>query len=92
MVETARDFAGQLHMHYLILAHRHLGGVINKDVRALQQRITEKAVGGQVLLLKLLLLILVGRDPLEPAQRRDHGEQQVQLGMLRHLGLDKQLG
>jgi hypothetical protein len=38
----------------------------------------------------MLLLLLVGRHPLEPAQRADHRQQQVQLGVLRHLGLHEQ--
>ena len=56
----------------------------------LQQRVAEKAVGRQIAVGQLLLLILVGRHALQPAERRDHREQQVQLGMLGHARLDEQ--
>ena len=90
MVETARGLACQLDVRDLVLADRHVRRAIDEDVGALQQRIAEKAVGGEVLLLELLELILVGRDALQPAERGDHGEQQVQLRMLRHVRLDEE--
>ena len=39
---------------------------------------------------ELLDLLLVRRHALEPGNRRDHLEQQIQLGVLRHLRLDEQ--
>ncbi len=38
------------------------------------------------------LLVLVARHALQPAQRRDHRQQQVQFGVLRHLRLHEQRG
>ncbi len=72
VVEAARDFARKLDMRHLILTHRHLVGAIDQDVGRLQQRIAEETIGRQILVLQLLLLILVGRHPLQPAQRRHH--------------------
>ena len=77
-------------MRHLVLAHGHIGRAIDEDVRALQQRIAQEAVGREILLLQLLLLILVAGHALQPTQRRDHRQQQVQLGVLRHVRLDEQ--
>ena len=85
VVEAARHFTGQFHMHDLILTHRNLGGAIDQDVGTLQQGITQKAIGGEVFFLEFFLLVLVGRHPFQPAQRGDHRQQQVQFGVLRHL-------
>ena len=85
VVEAPRDLAGELDMRHLVLADRHLVGVVDEDVRALQQRVAEEPVGGQVALAQLLLLVLVARHALQPAERRHHGQQQVQLGMLGHV-------
>ena len=52
--------------------------------------IAEEAVGRQILFLELRLLVLVGRHALEPAQRRDHRQQQMQLGVLGHVRLHEQ--
>ncbi len=92
VVEAARDLAGDLHVRDLVLADRHEHRPVQQDVGALQQRIAEKAVGGEIPLLELLLLVLVGRDALEPAERRDHRQQQVQFRVLRHARLDEQRG
>ena len=76
-------------MGQLILAHRHLVGAVDQDVGTHQQRVAQKPVGGQILVGQLFLLVLVGRDPLQPALRRHHGHEQVQLGVLGHAGLDE---
>ena len=89
-VEAARDLARDLDVRDLVFAHRHVHRPVQQDVGALQQRVAEEAVGGEVLFLQLLLLVLVGRHALEPAERRDHRQQQVQLGVLRHARLDEQ--
>ena len=91
VVEAAGDLAGQFHVRDLILPHRHAGGLVDEDVRALQQRIAQKAVGGEILLLELFLLVLVGGHPFQPAQGGDHRQQQVQFGMLRHARLDEEM-
>ena len=90
MIEASRGLARELDMRNLVLAHRHVGCAIDQDVRALQQRVAEEAVGREVLALELLLLVLVARHTLEPAQRSDHREQQMQLGVLGHVGLYEQ--
>ncbi len=92
MIEAARHFARDLHVRHLVLAHRHERRPVQQDVRGLQQRVAEEAVGGQVLFLELGLLVLVARHALEPAERRDHRQQQVQLGVLGHLRLHEQRG
>ncbi len=68
MIEAARDLARDLHVRDLILAHRHERGAVQQDVGALQQRVAQETVGGQILLLQLLLLILVAGHALEPAR------------------------
>ena len=92
VVEAARDLAREFDVRHLVLAHRHLRGAVDQDIRALQQRITEEAVGGEILVGQFFLLVLVGRHAFQPAQRRDHGQQQVQFGMFRHARLDEQRG
>jgi P-type Cu+ transporter len=92
MIEAARDLARELDVRHLILAHRHLIGAVDQDVGALQQRIAEEAVGRKIFLGQFFLLILVGRHPFQPAQRRHHRQQQMQFGMLDHLRLDEQGG
>ncbi len=90
VVEAPRGLAAELHVRHLVLAHRHVGGAVHQDVGALQQGVAEEAVGREVLLLQLLLLILVTGYALEPAERGDHRQQQVQLGVLGHVRLDEQ--
>ncbi len=84
VIEAARDLARDLDVRHLILADRHVLRAVQQDVGRLQQRIAEKPVRGEILLRELRLLVLVGGNALEPAERRDHGQEQVQLGVLRH--------
>ena len=74
VIETAGNLAGEFDMRHLILAYRHLCRPVDEDVRALQQRISQEAVGTEVFSGKFLLLVFVGRHTFQPAQRRDHGE------------------
>ncbi len=90
MIEAPRHLARQFQVRHLILADRHQGRLVGQDVGALQQRVAQKAVGGQILVPQLFLLILVGGHPFEPAQRRDHRQQQVQFGVFRHPRLHEQ--
>ena len=46
----------------------------------------------QIPVLQIFELLFVGRHALEPAERRDHREQQMQFGVLRHGRLDEQRG
>ena len=66
-VEAARDLAGELHVGDLILSDGNEVRLVEQDVGGLKQRIAEEAVGVEVLLAELLLLVLVGRHALEPA-------------------------
>src|SRR5208337_133453 len=43
-----------------------------------------------VFVLDVLALLLVAGDALQPSQRRNHAEQQMQLGVLGHMRLDEQ--
>ncbi len=92
IVKAPCDLAGQLHMGDLVFTDRHQACLVNEDVGALQYGIAEKAVGIQVFFPQLLLHILVRRYPLQPAQWRKHGQQQVQFGVLHDPRLDEQLG
>ncbi len=76
-------------MGNLILADRHQVRAVDGNVGRLKQRISEEADGGEILVAQRLLLFLVRRHTLEPRNRHDHREQQVQLGMLRHHRLHK---
>src|SRR5581483_5568232 len=61
----------------------------DENVGGLQYGIAKEAVGAKVLFLDVFALLLVGGDALQPAQRGDHGEQQVEFGVLRHVRLDE---
>ena len=90
VVEPPDDLARELEVRHLILADRHEVRVVDDDVGGLQQRIAEEAEVRQILVGELLDLLLVGRHALEPRDRRDHLQQQVQLGVLGHERLDEE--
>jgi hypothetical protein len=90
IVEAARHFTRHLDVRRLVLADRHVGGLVNQDVGRLQQRVAEQAVGRRFAV--LLELVLVAGDALQPAQRRAHRQQREQLGMLGQAALDEQRG
>ena len=90
MIETARDLAGEFDVRNLVFADRYAIGTIDQDVCTLQQRIAEKTVGGKILVGQFFLLVLVRRNALEPSERRDHRQQQMQFRVLRHPRLDEQ--
>ena len=54
--------------------------------------IAEEAVGREILVGELLLLVLVARHALEPGYGRNHRKQQVKLGVLGHMGLYEEYG
>ena len=76
-------------MRHLVFAHRNEIAFVDQDVRRLQHRVAEKSVSAEIFFRNVLALLLVGGDALQPAQRRDHGKQQMQFGMLRHVRLDE---
>ena len=77
-VEAAHDFAGKLDMGNLVLADRNeqvqLRFAIENDIRGLQERVAEEAVGAEVAVFEILDLFFVRRHAFEPAERRDHGK------------------
>ena len=80
-VEGPDDLARQLEVGRLVLADRHERRLVDDDVGGLQDRVGEQAVVDVVGLVALLLL--VGRRPLQPADRRDRREQPGELGVPR---------
>ena len=88
-VKPPRNFAGQFHVRHLIFADRNDVRLVDQNIRRLQHGITKKTVGVQIFFLDVFLLLFVGRDALQPAQRSDHRKQQVQFGMRRHVRLDE---
>ena len=71
-------------MGRLVLADRHERRLVDDDVGGLQDRVGQQAVVDVIGL--VLLLLLVRRRALEPADRRDRREQPGELGVLRDGG------
>jgi len=74
----------------LVLADRDEFPLVEDDVGGLEHRVAQESVGVQLLFGQLLLLFLERRDALEPGQGRDHGQQEMELGMLLDGGLDEE--
>ena len=89
MVEPPRNLPRDLHVRRLVDSYGHKVRLVHQNVGRLQHRIAENPNRRQVLLFQLLLLVLVSRNPLQPAQRRNHLQQRVQRKMRRHLALQK---
>ena len=66
--------------------------ILHDALLLLKDRVADKAVGGQVFLLDLLLLFLVGGVALEPGQRGDHPEKKEKLGVFLDFGLNENGG
>ena len=90
VIEPPGDLPGEFHMRNLIGADRHIARAVNQNIGRLQQRVAEKPVGGQISVVEFELLIFIARHTLQPGNRGDHRQQQVQLSMLGHSGLNKQ--
>ena len=84
VVKAPGHLSGEFDVGDLIFAHRHLACAVDQDVGRLQQRVAQKAVGGEVFLRETFLLVFVGGHTLEPSQGGAHREQEMQLGMLGH--------
>ena len=76
-------------MLLLILANRHLVGVVEQNVSSLKDRIVEQA--GEYALLLLGLHLILGHA-LQPTQGRHAVEQPTALGVSAHVALHKQRG
>ncbi len=87
IIETACNFAGQLKVWQLVLAHRYPLRAVHQDVRGHEHRIAHKAKVSEVLIADFLLLLFVRWVTLKPAHRRYHGENQVQFCMLKQARL-----
>ena len=87
VVEAPGDFPRQLHVRKLILAHGHAVRLVHQNIRGHQHGVAQETRVAEVLVADLLLLFLVGGVPLQPGNRRDHGQQQRKLGMFLDGGL-----
>jgi len=92
IVESAGDFAGKFNVRGLILSDGDILRLVHKDIGSLKERIAEEAVGAEVFADEVLLLLLVAGDALEPADRGDHAEEEMQLGVSGYMALDEQDG
>ena len=88
-VEAPDDLAADLEVALLVLADRDVVREVERDVGRHEDRVAEEAERPEVLLAELLDLLLVRRHALEPAERRDHPEDERQLGRLRDARLDE---
>lgn len=91
-IEAAGDLAGNLDVGDLVSADRDEVGAVEEDVGGLEEGVAEEAEGGEVFLLELLLLILVGGDAFKPGERGNHAEEEVELGVLGDVRLDEDSG
>ncbi len=90
MIKTSGDLAGKFNMRYLIRANGNVACLVNQNIGALQQGITEEAIGIDVLVFQVVLHVFIARYAFKPAERRHHGEEKVKLCMFGNSGLDKQ--
>src|SRR5690242_6845869 len=85
-IEAADDFAAELDMRFLVFADGNdefgIRFAVHDDICRLQNRVSKESESVQVLILDVFERLLIGGYALEPAERRNHGEQQVQLGVL----------
>src|SRR5579884_329331 len=89
LVEPARHLAREFDVCHLVLAYGNVIRLIYQNVCRLQQRIAEEPIGRKVFAAYVFLLLLIGRDAFQPAEWRNHGEEQMQLGMLFYVALHK---
>ncbi len=87
-VERPDDLARQLEVGRLVPPDRHERRLVDDDVGRLEDRVGQQPVVDVVGL--ELLLLLVGRRPLEPAHRGHRAQQPGQLGVLGPVALDEQ--
>ncbi len=82
MVKAPCHFPGDFHMRHLVLPHRHKVCLVDKNIRCHQQRISQKAVSGEIFaprlyIANLQLLLFISGHALQPAEGHDHRQQQV---------------
>ena len=88
-VEAPDDLARQLEMGGLVLADGHEVRLVDDDVGRLEDGIAQKSVRVEVPVLDLLLHLLERRDAFEPGQGRDHGQDEMEFGVLLDVGLEE---
>ena len=87
-VEPLREIAGELDVLPLVLADRHAVGLVEQDVRGLQDRVGEQAHAGPVAAVPCGLVLEL-RHPARLAEPRDAAQHPLQLGVLGHVRLDE---
>ncbi len=88
VVELLGDVAGQLQVLLLVLAHRHVGRLVEQDVGGLEHGVGEQRDRGALAVLAGLVLEL--RHAVQPAHPGRAVQQPLQLGMGGNLGLVEQ--
>jgi hypothetical protein len=86
-VEPLRDVPRELDVLLLVLAHRHLVGVVEQDVRGHQDRVVEQA-GAHRFLARGAVLVL--RHALQPPDWRHAVEEPARLGVGADVALDEE--
>ncbi len=80
----------------LVFAHgddeRFAGVGVHDDVGGLQGGVAEEAVGVEILVLDVFEGFFVGGDAFEPAERGDHGEEEMEFGVFGDLRLEEDDG
>ncbi len=59
---------------------------VHDDVGGLEGGIAEEAVGVEIFVADVFEGFFVGGDAFEPAERRDHGEEEMEFGVFGDLG------
>jgi hypothetical protein len=88
VVESPGDLPRDLQVRGLVLAHRNHVRAIDQDVRRLQHGVAQQAVGDRLVVeVEVVALLLEGGDALQPPERRNHGEEEMELRVLLHVRL-----
>ena len=88
IVEALRDVARKLEVLALVVAHRHLVGLVEQDVGGLEHRVEEDPGGDELALARRLVLEL--GHAVQVAVGGHSAEQPGELGVLVHVGLAEQ--
>ena len=86
-IEPLGDVAGDLDVLALVIAHRHLVGVVEEDVGSLERRVGEQAGGDEVVLAALVLEL---GHAAEFAVRHVALHDPAEFGVLTNVGLHEQ--
>src|SRR5580700_4293755 len=95
-IKLADQFAGEFDVGDLVFAdgdeERFAGVRVHDDIGGLERGVTEEAVGVEIFVADVVELLFAGGDAFEPAERSDHGEEQVEFGVFGDQGLQKDHG